>query len=91
MYFRPDTQDMIRPPSREEATAYAATLAEYANIARALLATCRPLMTGLEIETCENATGDHDDDAGFDGEVIDRLANQFPKEIAAWINRRVQP
>ncbi len=91
MYFILDTQLTIHPPTPAEDAAYAATLAEYANTARALLATCRPLMTGLEIETCENATGDHDDHAGFDGKVIERLANQFPKEIADWINRRAQP
>jgi hypothetical protein len=73
----------------DEATAAnAAEIAEYADTARALLMTCYHLMTGREIDQCENATGDHDTNEGFDGFVIDRLANQFPREIAAWKNGR---
>lgn len=72
----------------EMSESQAALIAEYSNTARALLMTCRHLMTGREINQCENATGDHDTNEGFDGFVIDRLANQFPREIAAWQNGR---
>lgn len=60
---------------------------EYATRARALLATVRHLMTGYEMDQCENATGDYDDPDGFDCCVIDRLTNQFSKEISEWITR----
>ena len=63
---------------------------EYCNTARALLRSCRHLMTGREINECENATGDFDDPDGFDAAVIKRLANQFPREIATWENATTQ-
>lgn len=69
----------------EESNArYAATGAEYAANARALLMTVRRRMTGHEEEECEKATGDHDDPDGFDCCVIDRLVNQYSREIAKW-------
>ena len=43
-------------------------------------------MTGREINECELATGDFDDADKFDATVIERLANQFPREIAQFIN-----
>lgn len=66
---------------------YAAIGDEYATHARALLMTVRHLMTGREVDECEKATGDHDDPDEFDCCVIDRLVNQFPREIAQWQTR----
>ena len=71
----------------EQDAAYAAAGDQYASLARSLLATVRHLMTGYEIEQCENATGDHDDPDGFDCGCIDRLVTQFSREIAAWQTR----
>lgn len=86
MYTLTDTEESMT--LTEEASAfYAAIGKEYAVTARCLLATVRHLMTGHEMATCETALGDHDDSDGFDTCVIDRLANQFSREIAAWQTR----
>ena len=77
-----DTEDTIRDVTPEEDAQYKAAGDDYARIARALLAKCFHLMTGKEIDTCQNASGDFDTNDGFDATVIDRLANQFPKEIS---------
>lgn len=79
-----ETEETIRPTTPEEDAAYAAIGEDYSTTARALLMTCRHVMSGREINICELATGDHDDDEGFDGNVIDRLAGEFAREIAAW-------
>jgi len=78
-----DTEDTIRDVTPEESAQYNAIGEEYARIARALLAKCFHLMTGREIEECQIATGDYDTDEGFDGAIIDRLTNQFPREISS--------
>lgn len=77
-----DTQCTIHEVTPEEDAQYKAEGEEYARIARALLAKCFHLMTGAEIDACQNASGDFDTDEGFNATVIDRLANQFPREIA---------
>lgn len=70
--------------ARQEATEarYQAVLAEYAEDARAILHSLRRRLTGREIDHCECAAGLRDDMNGFDGEVIERLRNEFPREIA---------
>jgi len=88
MFTLTDTEESMTLTDEQEAN-YKAAGDEYATIARALLMTCRHLMTGHEIDQCENATGDHDDPDGFNACVIDRLANQFPREIARWMNAEV--
>jgi len=85
MFTLTDTEESMTLTDEQEAN-YKAAGDEYATIARALLMTCRRLMTGHEIDQCENATGDHDDPDGFNACVIDRLANQFPREIADFVN-----
>ena len=84
-YTLTDTEETIGNTPEAKAT-YAAQGLEYCNTARALLRSCRHLMTGREINECENATGDHDDPDKFDANVIERLANQFPREIAQYLN-----
>ena len=84
-YTLTDTEETIGNTPKAEAI-YDAQGREYCNTARALLRSCRHLMTGREINECENATGDHDDPDGFDANVIERLANQFPREIAQYLN-----
>ena len=49
---------------------------EYRNRAVSLLANVRHLMIGSEIHACEAATNGE----SFDAAIIDRLANQFPRE-----------
>lgn len=78
-----DTEDTIYDVTPEESAQYNAIGEEYARIARALLAKCFHLMTGREIDACQTATGDHDADIGFDASILDRLANQFPREISS--------
>lgn len=89
-YTLTDTEETIGEQAiaamKEAKATYAAQGREYCNTARALLRSCRHLMTGREIDQCENATGDHDDPDGFDANVIERLANQFPREIAQYLN-----
>jgi hypothetical protein len=75
-------EDDIRPVTPEESAQYNAIGQDYARIARALLTKCFHLMTGAEIDACQNATGDYDTDEGFNATLIDRLANQFPREIS---------
>ena len=77
-----DTADDIRPTTETENAAYKADGAEYARIARALLTRCFPVMTGREINACQNATGDFDTDEGFNAHLIDSLAIQYSKEIS---------
>jgi hypothetical protein len=84
------TAEDIHPPTPEDDAEYCTLGAHYAATARALLMTVRHLMTGREIDHCEIATGDFDDPDGFDMGTIDRLANQFPREIAAWVDGRVR-
>lgn len=84
-YTLTDTEETIGNTPEAEAI-YDAQGREYCNTARALLRACRHLMTGREIDQCERATGDHDDPDGFDASVIERLANQFPREIAQFLN-----
>jgi hypothetical protein len=86
-YSFTDAADSIRPPTPEEDAAYKAAGVEYAQIARALLATCFHLMTGREINACQIATGDYDTDEGFRAHLIDSLATQFSKEISEHINQ----
>jgi hypothetical protein len=87
MFTLTDTEETIRPTTPEEDAAYAAAGDQYASLARALLMTVRHTMTGREIDECEKATGDHDDPDGFDCSVIDRLVNQYSREIAQWQTR----
>ena len=84
-YTLTDTEETIGNTPEAEAI-YDAQGREYCNTARALLRSCRHLMTGREINECELATGDFDDADKFDATVIERLANQFPREIAQFIN-----
>jgi hypothetical protein len=86
-YAFTDTADSIRPPTPEEDASYKAAGVEYAEIARALLATRFHLMTGREINACQIATGDFDTDEGFNAHLIDSLAIQYSKEIAEHINQ----
>lgn len=71
----------------ESEKAYAAMGDQYASLARALLMTVRSRMTAREENECEKATGDHDDPDGFDCGCIDRLVNQYSREIAQWQTR----
>lgn len=66
---------------------YAAIGEEYASLARALLMTVRKHMPAREENECEKATGDYDDPDSFDCSVIDRLVNQYSREIAKWQKR----
>lgn len=75
-----DTEDDIPPTTPDEDAAYAAAGAEYAENARALLATVRQWLTGREEDACEAAVnGD-----SFNATCIDGLCIQFPREIARW-------
>lgn len=86
MFTLTDTEESMT--LTEEASArYAAIGDEYATHARALLMTVRHVMTGREIDECEKATGDHDDPDSFNCCVIDRLVNQYSREIAQWQTR----
>lgn len=85
-YYLIDTEESMTLTAEAEAS-YKAAGDQYATVARALLATVRHLMTGYEMDQCEQATGDHDDPDGFNACVIDRLTNQFSREIAAWMAR----
>lgn len=78
-----DYEETIRPVTPEEDARHNAIGEDYARIARALLAKCFHLMTGREIDACQAAAGDYDDDEGFDTNTLDRLANQFPREISS--------
>lgn len=72
-----DTEETLAI-SEEDNRRYAGEIEEYRNRAVSLLANVRHLMTGSEIHACEAATNGE----SFDGAVIDRLANQFPRESA---------
>jgi hypothetical protein len=85
-YSFTDTADSIRPPTPEEDASYKAAGVEYAQIARALLATRFHFMTGREINACQIATGDYDTDEGFNATIIDLLAIQYSREISEHIN-----
>jgi hypothetical protein len=75
-----DTAEDIRPTTPDEDAAYAAIGEDYAETARALLATVRRRLTGLEEDACEAAVnGDC-----FNASRIDSLKIQFAREIAAW-------
>lgn len=62
--------------SEEAERRYAEAGEEYRKQAVSLLANVRHLMTGREIEACENAA----DGNSFNASIIDRLANEFPRE-----------
>jgi len=83
-----DTDESIHPPTPEENTQYCTIGAEYGDTARAILATCRRLLTGREQIECETAAGEDTGKIGFDCSVIDTLKIQFSREIAAWKDGR---
>jgi hypothetical protein len=85
-YSFTDTADSIRPPTEAENSAYRAAGIHYAQVARALLATCFHLMTGREINACQIATGDFDTDEGFNAYLIELLSIQFSRKISEHIN-----
>lgn len=66
-----------------DAAAYTQFGEELQEDARALLATVRCLMSGYEMQVCEKAANIADADE-INVEAIDRLRNQFAREIAAW-------
>ena len=85
-YIHTDTEESMTLTDEQDA-AYTALGDQYASLARALLMTVRSRMTAREENECEKATGDHDDPDGFDCSVIDRLVNQYSREIAQWQTR----
>lgn len=62
--------------------AYQAYGDDLAEDARAILHGLRRRLTGREIDHCEAAAGLRDDIDGIDCCLIDRIRNQFPREIA---------
>jgi len=79
-----DTADDIRPTTPAEDKQYARIGQEYGEAAKAILATCRRLLTGREEIECETAAGEDTGKLGFDCCLIDSLRIQFAREIAAW-------
>lgn len=76
-----DTAETIRPTTEREDMVYSAMGEEYAETARAILATSRRRLTPKEEYECEAAASEEWE---FDECVLDRLAVEFAREIGQW-------
>ena len=80
-----DTEESMTLTAQDDA-AYTAHGADLKRDATALLATCEFMLTGYETDMVEAATGIDNGIRSIDIECINRLRNQFPREIANYIN-----
>lgn len=86
MYYFTDTADDIHPPTPEEDAAYRAENEEIKADCKALLATVRQLLTGLEIDQLEAALSDGD--KSIDIFILATLRIQFYAQICNFKDRR---
>lgn len=85
-----DTEETVGPVPDWLNERYDAWIEECREDARAILGMCRHLLTGREMQICEDIldeSGDIDH-ASDTVEMLERLRLQYPREIAEWKNGR---